>query len=280
MQAETESGTSMIQVGQHRLEATVFGIGTPSVVIEPSFGGWAKDWRKIAEAVAEETTVVTYDRAPYGNSSAATDSRTPAEIAGDLDGVIEGLGITGPLVLVGHSMGGVYVRAYAARHLDRVAGMVLVDSSHEGQWPVLGKLFSLKYRVLGALLVPQILVSTRKARLGADRVSILREYRSFKRLTHADQALAAGQLGARPLAVLTRGPETTAEADRLWQGWCDLQRDLVRLSANSRHDISGSPKHYLNEGDPELVITAIKDVVRCARTSVRLSELATVPEAE
>src|SRR5579859_4837920 len=119
-------GTVMVSVGRHRLEETVFGSGTPAVVIEPSFGGAAEDWAKIAQALAGETTVVTYDRAPYGASSAAQDARSPRDIAADLAGLLAGLGVTGPLVLVGHSAGGIYVRAYAAGHLDRVAGMVLV----------------------------------------------------------------------------------------------------------------------------------------------------------
>ena len=112
------------------------------MVIEPSFGGAAEDWEKIAQTLAEETTVVTYDRAPYGASSAARDARTPRDIAADLDGLLRALGVTGPVVLVGHSAGGIYVRAYAAAHLDRVAGMVLVESSHEGQRPVLDPLRS------------------------------------------------------------------------------------------------------------------------------------------
>ena len=263
-----DSGTTMVPVGRHRLEATALGTGTPTVVIEPSYGGWAKDWRQIAEAVAAQTTVVTYDRAPYGNSSAARDGRTAAEIAADLHGLLDGLGVTGPLVLVGHSMGGVYVRAYAARHLDRVAGMVLVDSSHEGQWPVLDEIFPPKYKLLGALMVPRILFSTRAWRQHGDRLSMLREYRAFKRLSHADSSLAPGQLGDRPLAVLTRAP--TADAKRLWEGCCALQRDLALLSANSRHVISDSPDHYLNAGDPELVIATITDVLRSARTGAPL----------
>lgn len=51
--------------------------------------------------------------------------------------MLERLEITGPLVLVGHSMGGIYNRVCAARNLERIAGMVLVDSGHEGQWAVL-----------------------------------------------------------------------------------------------------------------------------------------------
>src|SRR5690348_2112301 len=100
---------TMVQAGRHRIEATVFGSGLPAVVIEPAFGGCAAAWRPIAETLAQDTTVVTYDRAPYGASSPARDRRTPTEIADDLQAVLRSLDVTGPLVLVGHSLGGVYV---------------------------------------------------------------------------------------------------------------------------------------------------------------------------
>jgi pimeloyl-ACP methyl ester carboxylesterase len=61
-------GTAMISVGRHQLAATVFGEGTPTVVIEPFFGGAAEDWEKIARTLAEETTVITYDRPTAGIS--------------------------------------------------------------------------------------------------------------------------------------------------------------------------------------------------------------------
>jgi len=80
--------TTMIPVGRHRLAATVFGEGAPAVVIEPAFGGNAAAWRSIAERIAGETTVVTYDRAPYGPSSPARDSRSPARIVADLEQVL------------------------------------------------------------------------------------------------------------------------------------------------------------------------------------------------
>jgi pimeloyl-ACP methyl ester carboxylesterase len=258
--------TTMIEVGRHRIEAIVYGAGTPTVVIEPSFGGSAAEWQAIAERIAEETTVIAYNRAAYGASSRATDRRSAEQIAADLDGVLNGLGIAGPLILIGHSMGGVYLRVFAARHLDRVAGMVLVDSSHEGQWAVLPAHYSLKNRLLGSLLLPQLLVfSRRKWRGGSDRWSMIREYLTFKRLTAARAPLAPGGLGERPLAVLTRGPAASADSDALWQAWYGLQRELAGLSRNSRHLISDSPQHYLNEGDPDLIVTAVTDVIRCAR---------------
>lgn len=61
-------------------------------------------------------------------------------------------------------------------------------------------------RLLEALTVPLLLRVPRTARTGADRRSIIREFRSSKRLTAADQPLAAAALGSLPLVVLTRIP--------------------------------------------------------------------------
>jgi pimeloyl-ACP methyl ester carboxylesterase len=264
--------STVVPAGRHRLAAMVFGDGAPAVVIEPAFGGYAAAWRSIAERIAGETTVVCYDRAPYGPSSAAGDSRSPARIAADLNELLGQLAITGPLVLVGHSIGGVYARAFAIRHMSRVAGMVLVDSTHEGQWAVLPPLYAPKGKLLSALVVPQIIVRGRQWRGGADRRSMLREYRAIHRLTAADLPFGPGGLGGRPLAVLTRGPDGTGDDDRLWTAWHRLQCELAALSANSRHVIAGSPQHYLNEADPDLIVAAVTDVVRCARTGDLLSE--------
>src|ERR1700728_1354170 len=172
--------TTMVEAGRHRIEATVFGDGSPAVVIEPSFGGPAAGWRSIAETLAADTTVVTYDRAPYGASSRAADRRTPADIASDLHVVLQTLGITGPIVLVGFSVGGMYVRTYAALHPDQVAGMVLVESSHEGQTPLLNEVFTWKVKLEERLFHPKVLFSRRRWRGGADRRAMLREWRGLR----------------------------------------------------------------------------------------------------
>jgi pimeloyl-ACP methyl ester carboxylesterase len=266
--------TAMVRVGRHRLAATVTGTGSPAVVIEPSFGGAAEDWAQIAAALSREATVVTYDRAPYGASSAARDARTPGEIAADLHGLLGQLGVTGPLVLVGHSAGGIYARAYAAAHLDRVAGLVLVESSHERQRHVLGPLRSPRERLGAALTIPAIIIESRAARRGADRRSIIREWRTFGRVSAGPPFLAAGSLGGRPLVVLTCSPEDPAVPDRAWQAWRDLHAELARLSANSRHVVSASADHYLNLGDPDLVTAAVSDVLRSARSGAPLAGVA------
>lgn len=261
--------TTVVTAGRHQIEANVFGDGSPVVVIEPSFGGAAGEWRSVAETLAELTTVVTYDRAPYGASSRAADRRTPADIAGDLHAVLEALGESAPLVLVGFSAGGLYVRKYAAMHPGDVAGMVLVESSHEGQTPLLNAVFTWKVKLEGLLFYPQIVFSTRGGRLGADRRSMMREWRAFRALTAADRPLAPGALGDKPLAVITRA-DGGPYGGRQWAVWHEFHTEQALLSSNSHHVISAHADHGLHESDPELVIAAVTEVVHSARTGTSL----------
>jgi pimeloyl-ACP methyl ester carboxylesterase len=269
--------TTMVKAGPHRIEATVFGDGSPAVVIEPSFGGSAAGWRSIAETLAADTTVVTYDRAPYGASSRAADRRTPADIAADLHVVLQTLGITGPIVLVGFSVGGMYVRTYAALHPDQVAGMVLVESSHEGQTPLLNEVFTWRVKLEGLLFHPKVLLSRRGWRGGADRRSMLREWRAFRAVASADRPLAPGALGDKPLVVITRA-DGGPYGGRQWRLWHGFHSEQARLSANSQHVLSSQADHGLNESDPDLVLAAIREVVRSARTGTSL-RAAAVPTA-
>ena len=52
----------------------------------------------------------------------------------ELNTLLARAGVEPPYVLVGHSVGGLYVRLYAHEHPDQVAGMVLVDTTHEEQF--------------------------------------------------------------------------------------------------------------------------------------------------
>lgn len=262
-----------VTVGPHRISVTVFGSGGPAVVVEPGLGGSAQSWRAIAETLAADTTVVTYDRAAYGTSSRAMDRRTPAEIARDLHGVLDAADVSRPVILVGHSNGGICVRAFAGLWPAEVAGMVLVDSAHEAQEQVLRGALSWRIRLFEAATLPMLMVVPRRVRGGADRRSMARELRSFKRLTAADQPLTGGALGDTPLIVLTRGRAAGPAVPEDWRRWHGLHEELAALSANSRHVVAARPGHYLHKDEPDLVTAAIRDVLRSARTHTPLADL-------
>lgn len=92
--------------------------------------GWAADsrlWTGLQPRLARMARTCVSDRAGAGRSSPGPMPRTAGAIAADLDEALKVEGIDGPVLLVGHSIGALHVRALAARLRPRVVGMLLVD---------------------------------------------------------------------------------------------------------------------------------------------------------
>src|SRR5207247_5863962 len=119
--------------GSRRMHVRVHGSGGPTVIIETGLGSREYAWHGIQDELARSTTVVTYDRAGYGWSPPGPWPPMVDKVVDDLQAVVRALDLPEPLILVGHSLGGIYVRAFARRHPEEVAGLVLVDCSHEDQ---------------------------------------------------------------------------------------------------------------------------------------------------
>ena len=119
--------------------------------------------------------------------------------------------------------------------------------------------------------IPSILAGSAESRRGGDRRSLIREFRAFRKMTAADRVLFPGDLGARPLIVVTRSRDHTMKDRGFWPVWYELHEDLARLSSNSQHIVSRSPNHHLNNGDPRLILHAISRVVHAVRTSEPLN---------
>lgn len=264
------SGRQVVaRVGGGDVHAVVTGSGGPAVVLESGWGASSRTWEGVMDALAPETTVLAYDRPGYHDSSPARDRRTPADIAAGLDAVLDAVGLDGPLVLVGHSSGGIYVRAFAARHPERVAGMVLVDSAVEGQNPYLNPHIPRAVRLRQSLLLPRLALSRREDG-GHHPRTLVRELRTLNALTSADR-LPRGALGNRPLAVLTRTPGDPWTNDHTpagagaeppsWRAWHDLHVGLLGLSTDARHTVAENAGHFIHLDEPALVLTAIRDVL-------------------
>jgi pimeloyl-ACP methyl ester carboxylesterase len=116
------------------LHINCLGQGSPTVILESGLANMSADWANVQPLVAKGTRVCAYDRAGIAWSDPGPQPRDPGQIAGELHTLLGRAGIAGPYVLVGQSFGGLYVRMYAARYPDEVAGMVLVDASHPDMW--------------------------------------------------------------------------------------------------------------------------------------------------
>ncbi|MDJ0393521.1 alpha/beta hydrolase [Rhodococcus sp. G-MC3] len=118
--------------------------GGPTVVLCGGLGSNWFDWDDCARVLAAFHTVVIFDRPGFGLSEPLPHGETPtvtAEAARIL-GVLDALELTGPAVVVGHSIAGFYAEAFARLHPDRTSGVLLLESSAERDpWRIVPKRF-------------------------------------------------------------------------------------------------------------------------------------------
>jgi pimeloyl-ACP methyl ester carboxylesterase len=204
-------------------------------------GRTANDWAKVQPAVSSFARVCSYDRAGLGKSDKAESKpQSVDEIVENLHTLLKVSGEKGPFILVGHSLGGIYVRAFVTRFPDEVAGLVFVDSSHEE----------------GALRLHQL--DPKSQELTQETAQEGFFVKPGERLDWRTEL---------PLIVLARGKpirrtsqmteQQFAAWDRIWR---ELQQDLVRRSTHGEFRLAEKSGHFIQRDQPELVVEAIRDV--------------------
>jgi len=278
----------LIDVGGHRLHLSCAGSGTPTVILEAGLGASGPSWGWISAAIAGDTRVCVYDRAGRGWSDPAPVTNDGVGVATDLHVLLERGHVPGPFVLVGHSSGAQYVRIFAGRYPEQVAGMVLLDGQPAEAFEDLPAYptFYARFRRVSALL-PSL------ARLGIGRLifhngfdhlpapargmqrlnySSVRQYRSlrdeFAELpTSLQQARSFQSIGDRPLVVVTAAVDAQA-------GWLPLQDEMATLSTNSSHRVVPFTHDALvsDESGAKISSQAIRDVIQSVRSGVSLKK--------
>jgi pimeloyl-ACP methyl ester carboxylesterase len=285
----------LVQTGAIRMNIDCSGQGSPTVILESGSGGPSVDWLMVQPEVAKFARVCSYDRAGYGWSDSGPEPRSSLRIARELKELLQAAGEKGPYVLVGHSMGGYDVRVYTGQYANDVAGIVLVDASHEDQdvrAPESIRKWSQDDRKHSSWKKLKYFIQLHLgwARLTADgdapafwpkafrqeeefltlptkhQFAVIDEDQVFSTLSAA-QVRGAGNLGDRPLIVLTATrqddiapeiPPKDAEAEEdLWVH--QLQPALARLSTHGKQVVVDS-SHEMPTEHPEVVISAIHEV--------------------
>jgi pimeloyl-ACP methyl ester carboxylesterase len=285
----------LVQAGSIRMNIDCSGQGSPTVILESGLGGPSVDWFMVQPEVAKFARVCSYDRAGYGWSDSGQEPRSALQIAHELKQLLQAAAEKGPYLLVGHSMGGYDIRVYTGLYPNDVAGMVLVDASHEDQdlrAPESIRKWSQDYRKHPSWKKLKYFFQLHFgwARLTADRdapafwpkafreeedflmfptkhqFAVIDEDQFFSTLSAA-QVRRAGNLGDRPLIVLTATrqddippevPPKDAQAEEdLWVR--QLQPELARLSTHGKQIIIDS-SHEMPTEHPEAVISAIHEV--------------------
>lgn len=121
----------LVDLGGYKLHLHCTGSGDPTVVLVAGAGDFSFDWSLVQVSASHKTRVCSYDRAGLAWSDVGPLPRTMRQDAYELHRLLELAGVKAPYVLVGHSAGGLLVRVYAMEYPEDVAGLVLVDPTHE-----------------------------------------------------------------------------------------------------------------------------------------------------
>jgi pimeloyl-ACP methyl ester carboxylesterase len=242
---------ALVDIGGRRLHVSCVGTGSPTVILEAGLGDSSETWRAVQPAVAGFTRVCSYDRAGKGTSDPDPRPafRTSRVIVEDLDRLLRAAPVSGPYVLVGHSLGGAHIRLYASRFPKDIVGMVLVDASHEDQYT----------RITSTGVSPPLPAPGENSER-ADMLASLDEV--GKERWRADIPLVVVSHG-RPIADALPNI-TTEQVTRIEAVWLELQRELASRSPQGRLVIAQKSGHYVQVDEPELVVQAIREVVQAA----------------
>jgi pimeloyl-ACP methyl ester carboxylesterase len=261
-----ESATGeRVDIGGRSLYLECTGEGSPTVVLE---GGVVPDWAAVQPEVASQTRVCSYDRPDSPESrSDPTSDRTAQEVVDDLHALLTAAGEAGPYVLVGHSLGGIYVQLYAYQYPEEVAGLVLIDPTPEEFTPGLIEL-------LTSLGTP--IPEEPPAPVTIEQVT----------MEQMREARASGPLPAVPMVLLSHGMPPVAEErppgwpveeeEALFQR---LHLEIVASVPGARHVIAEESKHDIQNEQPDLVIAAITDVVAAVRDPASWATPSATPAA-
>ena len=102
------------------------------VVFENGLRGTLDKWDKVVDGIKSDATVFAYNRPGYGLSDDTTRRRDGRHIVEELRGNLRHQGLKPPYILVGHSLGGLYMQLFARMYPQEVKGVVLVDAVYPG----------------------------------------------------------------------------------------------------------------------------------------------------
>lgn len=290
----------LIGIGGRRLHLYCTGRGSPTVILMAGGGAFSIDWALVQPKVAQDARVCSYDRAGLAWSDPGPADETVEQTISDLHVLLKNAGERGQYLLVGASVGGIYIQAYQRAFPKEVAGLVFSNSSNR-----IGRLVNREPGLIWELTEEQIRSTfplaasdkgpeptseedpfdrlppdLRAERLWLDRKlwqrweptkekpdSTLSWRKEFLR-EFADTDAKKNPLGALPVAVISSDPPTS-ESELHKHDEAAPRLDF--LSSNTLHVTAAGSGHEIHLYKPEVVIETLARTVQAIRTRASLS---------
>lgn len=283
----------LVSLETHDLHIDCRGEGEPTVVLEAGMDPLGSlSWTLQHDQLALITRTCAYDRAGIAWSDIGPGPRVGERIAVELHELLGRAGETGPFVLVAHSMGGPYVRIFAGKYPEEIAGIVLVESSHPEQFsrlpkigdqrpppklliwamPLVRKIGVTRHMMTDELRYEALPPDKQRALFAVSAGSIGAMVREFGHIAESlAQANEVVSFGNVPLIVLSAvdppdaSPIPNFDQDQANEGhaiWLAMQRELVKLSSNGQHVPISNATHYIQFSNPDAVIDAVTTLLQ------------------
>ena len=225
------------------------GDGRPAVIFESGLGDTLDTWKTVQGLIASHCArTVSYNRFGYPGSAAASDARDAATIVAELRSELQARGIAPPYVLVGHSLGGLYMQYFARRYPDEVSGLVLVDSTHWNQQLLMGAAMPKPYTKYGTTVLFMSFIARREL-AGSGRAG--------------EQVHASPNARRLPTIVLSSTGALLGETPASRTEAARLQEEIVADFPGARHVRVDGSGHYIQNDQPRVVINAVRELAGC-----------------
>lgn len=270
-----------IDIGNGRhLYLKCLGKGGPTVILESGYHNSSDPWNQsdaaapatgpaVLPSLAADHRVCAYDRPGtlrYPDPPSITERSSPVvmprsaqEVVQDLHALLAAARLPGPYVLVGHSLGGLFIRLYAQTYPDQVRALAFVDAFPVeipdlmgSDWPT--------YRQALDHPLPQFADAPSFEEIDIDK--------------SVAQVAAAPALPPVPTVVLTRtepfavpGTVTPEQSGKLEQAWREASADLIALRPQTPHLIATGSDHFIQIHQPDLVVAGVRLVMQRSETT-------------
>lgn len=255
---------SFYSVYGRKMRISCTGSGSPAIILEAGSGGDGLVWGGVQTVLSKTTRVCSYDRAGLGWSEPRPGTRDADHIAGELHELLRQANVTGPFVLMGHSVAGLYMRDYVSHYPTDVAGIIFVDSvlpsPSRNSGPNVPLIMAVAMRPVFILGIPRLTGACSHPKPGFDASTgmLQREdvcHTEYGTCLHelegrdrSDQQTAnTGPYGDLPVLILSHDPAQNGVVSD------QAQEELKKLSSRSRRVIAKGSGHYVMFDRPDLI---------------------------
>ncbi|WP_131101829.1 alpha/beta hydrolase [Bacillus sp. SYJ] len=274
---------------EQTIEVYIRGCSKQTVVIQTGMTCSFYDWFPIIEKLSQHFTVVSYHRPGYGKSELGNHSRTTRQTTKELHMLLQKLDIHDPIILIGHSYGGLCAQHFAMSHEDKLQALILVDSTSmnlhrldELHLPISDQtdsddMWLQKYNTYSKMDVHMLSNALKHILANQSRqyiefstspllykaaASELCEWkncaRSLKEL-YKTLKVPLIVIGRDPqyFTQLTEGGMPKEEATRLETMWQELIHEQLQLSIHSQYILAEHAGHGIENDRPDIIIEAV-----------------------